>query len=82
MADTPTTVGQEFYPITGIVPTGPTVPNRRNIEVWYAERLTHAETAIQVTLFILAMNEWYLQPVDDQLSYFRVAGNIENWICI
>src|ERR1700722_677388 len=59
------------YPIKGIplVPGQP-LPTRKEITAWYS----NDENALQVSLFIQALNLFQKMPATDQLSYFRVAG--------
>src|ERR1700761_7130274 len=64
-----------FWPIAGIpTPAGAAIPKRRDIDIWYAERTKNPQTALEVSLFIQAMAQWYKQDIKDQLSYFRIAG--------
>ncbi|KAL7900614.1 Monophenol monooxygenase [Trichoderma sp. SZMC 28014] len=50
------------------------IPHRRNVTKWFEEAKTSQETALQLSLFIQAMNKFQLLPPEDQLSYFRIAG--------
>jgi tyrosinase len=50
------------------------LPQRRNVETWYAAAQAGGEELLQLTLFIEAMQEFQSGPKEDQLSYFRIAG--------
>ncbi|KAK1514600.1 uncharacterized protein CCOS01_13881 [Colletotrichum costaricense] len=59
------------YPITGLpVPSGQEPPQRQEITAW-SNKL---ENAIQVSLFIQALNIFQSMDPSDKLSYYQVAG--------
>lgn len=59
------------YAITGIpVPSGQQTPVRYEIDAWSQNK----DNAIQVSLFVQALEAFQKLPVTDKLSYFQVAG--------
>ena len=63
------------YPIKGIpLPTDPDpnhlIPVRQEIDAWYS----NPDNAIQVSLFIQAMEKFQKMKITEQLSFYRIAG--------
>ena len=64
----------DFQPITGIntkAPDGRT-PVRKDIDIWFQEQVQG--NSIQLTLFVEALAAIQSHPLENQLSYFRLAG--------
>ena len=61
---------------TKTIPFVPGLPLRHNI-VTLAES-TDTSKRKQWTLFILALERFKAKPIDDKLSYFRVAGLVSH----
>ncbi|KAE8158927.1 common central domain of tyrosinase-domain-containing protein [Aspergillus tamarii] len=63
------------YLITGI-PKDPKypLPIRKDIDDWYLEQTSPGSNRIQLTLFVEALTVVQNRPLQDQLSYFRLAG--------
>ncbi|GMG07273.1 unnamed protein product [Aspergillus oryzae] len=63
------------YLITGI-PKDPKhpLPIRKDIDDWYLEQTSAGSNRIQLTLFVEALTVIQNRPLNDQLSYFRLAG--------
>lgn len=64
-------MSQSSYPITGIplVP-GKEIPVRREITAWYDDE----KNKYQVSLFMHALEILKDRPVEDQFSFYQVAG--------
>lgn len=70
------------YPIKGIpLPTDPDpkhpIPVRQEIDAWYS----NPDNAIQVSLFIQAMDKFQKMKITEQLSFYQVAGLLRHIIC-
>nr|6JU5_A Chain A, Tyrosinase [Aspergillus oryzae] len=67
--------GGSPYLITGI-PKDPKhpLPIRKDIDDWYLEQTSAGSNRIQLTLFVEALTVIQNRPLNDQLSYFRLAG--------
>jgi tyrosinase len=63
-------MSQQTYPITGIPVSGGPLPVRKEISSWYADK----NNEHQVSLFIQALMELQATPIENQLSYFQLAG--------
>ncbi|KAE8393458.1 common central domain of tyrosinase-domain-containing protein [Aspergillus alliaceus] len=64
---------QESYAITGIpVESGTIIPVRREVDEWYNDNSRQAQ--VQVSLFILALQQFQNISYKDKLSYFQIAG--------
>ncbi|PIG80893.1 tyrosinase domain protein [Aspergillus arachidicola] len=63
------------YLITGI-PKDPKhpLPIRKDIDDWYLEQTSPGSNRIQLTLFVEALTVVQNRPLEDKLSYFRLAG--------
>jgi hypothetical protein len=61
------------YPITGIplIPGEP-LPTRKEISLWYSD----SANKYQVSLFMHAMITFKSTPIEELLSFFRVAGTL------
>lgn len=75
------------YPITGIpLPTAPDpthpIPVRQEIDAWYS----NPDNAIQVSLFIQALEKFMKTDYREMLSYYQVAGLLRDmmsrYLCI
>lgn len=67
------------YAITGIpLPTAPDpkhpIPIRQEIDAWYS----NPDNAIQVSLFIQALEKFMKTDYREKLSYYQVAGLLRN----
>ncbi|KAI0895499.1 tyrosinase domain protein [Annulohypoxylon nitens] len=64
----------DFYPITGIKTDDGDIPIRRDVNDWYLEQTGKDGNRIQLTLFVEALIKIQARPLDDELSYFRLAA--------
>lgn len=62
-----------FYPITGIKTDGDR-PIRKDVNDWYIEQTCERGDHIQLTLFVEALTAIQKRPLNDERSYFRLAG--------
>jgi hypothetical protein len=61
----------DYYDIHGMpVSKGQPIPLRQEFSVWAKE----ADTNIQFSLFIRALQSFYAISYEDKLSYFQIAG--------